>query len=149
MTVKRIFHVNINCTDLERSLAFYEQLGFSNWPQTEDTTSGKNLSEAMNIPGINLKGRMFQLGDESGTCLLDLLEWVSPSSDERPVERLDKPGIARVCLESTDIWQDYETLKANGVKFYSEPKHVYDDNTGPQVVFFEDPDGTVLELAQF
>ena len=28
MAIKDVFHVNINCTDLERSRAFYELVGF-------------------------------------------------------------------------------------------------------------------------
>ena len=28
MAIKSIFHVNVNCSDLERSRAFYERLGF-------------------------------------------------------------------------------------------------------------------------
>ena len=28
MAIKDIFHVNVNCTDLDRSRAFYEKVGF-------------------------------------------------------------------------------------------------------------------------
>ena len=28
MAIKDVFHVNVNCTNLERSQAFYEQVGF-------------------------------------------------------------------------------------------------------------------------
>jgi hypothetical protein len=54
-----------------------------------------------------------------------------------------------VCLLSKDIWKDYEELKSKGVVFYSEPKLLDTaPNSGAQIVLFEDPDGTVLELAQ-
>jgi catechol 2,3-dioxygenase-like lactoylglutathione lyase family enzyme len=154
VSISRIFHININCTNLERSLAFYQMLGFKAWSPAESIAeamgevSSKNLSESMKLPGANAKGLLLQLGDDASACFLDLLEWVQPASQGRAYERLNHPGITRVCLHSDDIWKDYEELKSKGIVFYSEPKFLGDSGVGPQIVFFEDPDGTVLELAQ-
>ena len=38
MAIKSIFHVNVNCSDLDRSKAFYERLGFQS--TTELPTTG-------------------------------------------------------------------------------------------------------------
>ena len=52
----------------------------------------------------------------------------------------------RVCLKTHDIQRDYESLKAKGVDFLSEPKKL--PGTDVTIVCFTDPDGTFLELLQ-
>ncbi len=65
-----------------------------------------------------------------------------------------KPGVLReeygadcatvLCLETDDIYRDYQALKTNGVRFFSEIQDV------PQGYFvgFQDTDGNLLELIQ-
>lgn len=65
-----------------------------------------------------------------------------------------KPGALRkeygtecatvLCLETDDIYRDYQVLKTNGVQFFSEIHDV------PQGYFvgFQDADGNLLELIQ-
>ena len=59
---------------------------------------------------------------------------------------LNYTGVARVCLKTNGIWQAYESLKAKGVRFLSEPKKL--SGTEVIIVCFPDPDGTFLELLE-
>src|SRR5947207_15906471 len=67
---------------------------------------------------------------------------------ELPSERITKLGITPLYYYSKNIWQDYATLKARGVKFYSEPNARKNAAGQPAIVCFEDPDGVILELVQ-
>ena len=49
-----------------------------------------------------------------------------------------------LCLLSDDIDQDYEALKAKGVRFFSEVNEVPEG----RYVAFQDPNGNLLELIQ-
>lgn len=50
-----------------------------------------------------------------------------------------------LCLQSEDIFQDYETLQRQGVRFFSEINEV---SPGKYYVAFQDPEGNLLELIQ-
>jgi catechol 2,3-dioxygenase-like lactoylglutathione lyase family enzyme len=65
----------------------------------------------------------------------------------RPVTRQKAYGTecaTVLCLLSDDIDQDYEALKAKGVRFFSEINEVPEG----RYVAFQDPDGNLLELIQ-
>ena len=62
MAIKGIFHVNVNCSDLDRSLPFYENLGF---PLIVDTGFEKGHPIMMRHPSgvvLNLLGSFKALG---------------------------------------------------------------------------------------
>src|SRR5882724_2830282 len=70
----QIYHVNINCTNLERSLAFYQMLGFR---EVIDIPAGR-------IAGLGLepaiaRAKLLRLGDDPRSTLIDLIEWQTPN----------------------------------------------------------------------
>lgn len=147
MTITGILHVNINCTDFDRSRRFYESLGFT--PLHLGESVGPALEQALGLPDAHCKGGIFQLGTGEGACLLDLLEWQRPAPEGQPYERLSHVGAARVCLTSTDIWSDHKAMTEQGIEFLSEPQLLESPDSAAWIVCFRDPDGTILELAQF
>jgi glyoxylase I family protein len=151
MQLSGIYHININCTNFERSLAFYKRLGFT---EVVDFGNGGDLVLA-NASGLKLpspargRARLLQLRDDPRACPIDLIEWLEPKSEGRPYEWLNHTGVVRVCLSSKKFWQDYEELKAYGVTFYATPGVLTYPRGQSLAVCFEDPDGTVLQLLQF
>ncbi len=147
MDITSIYHININCTNFERSLAFYTSLGFK---EVIDFGAGSGPQmEGLKLPGARGRGMLLRLGNDPRSCHIDLIEWLDPKTEGNPYERLNHTGIARVCLYSKNIWKDYDELKHKGVRFYSEPKLVKYRGGQSLIVCFEDPDGTVVELTQF
>jgi glyoxylase I family protein len=140
----QIYHVNINCTDLERSLAFYRMLGFH---EVIDIPAG-------HIPGLGLdpavcRAKLLRLGDDPRSTLIDLIEWQTPNPHGAPYPDLGHTGIARLCLRVKGLAAMVTELKSHGVRFISEP--VSPGLAGDQQTFvcFYDPDGAVLELMEF
>jgi glyoxylase I family protein len=147
MNITSIYHININCSNLERSLAFYKMLGFKEVVDFGEGT-GPHM-DAVKLPGARGRARLLQLGDDPRSCHIDLIEWLDPRTEGHPYEHLNNMGIARVCFYSKDIWKDYEDLKSKGIEFYTEPTVIKYRGGRSFIVCFEDPDGTVLELTQF
>ncbi len=149
MAVVGLTHVNINCSDYERSKAFYELLGFREfWPVPE--TNRPEIAAAVGMPPYRVRGALLVLATEGAAPLtIDLLQWVEPHDDAPPYPHLYHYGIARIALTSSDLDGDVARLRAAGVEFLSDPVGL-DAGDGQVVRFvcFKDPDGTVLELVE-
>jgi catechol 2,3-dioxygenase-like lactoylglutathione lyase family enzyme len=146
VNVTGILHVNINCSDFERSRRFYEMLGFRVlMPVAPEGSDG--VAAAVGMESYVLRGALMRHGDGS---IIDLLEWQSPRDERPPHDRLNRLGIARLALVTSDIDADMERLSAEGVEFLSrEPGQVPGQNGGAtRFICFRDPDGTVLELVE-
>jgi catechol 2,3-dioxygenase-like lactoylglutathione lyase family enzyme len=149
MNLKSIYHININCTNLERSLEFYKMLGFREIVDFGEG-GGPDMEKGVRMPpGSRARARLLQIGDDPYCSHIDLIEWLNPRSDKPPYGMLNNLGIARVCFYSKDLFKDYEELTGRGVKFLSEPITVKYRGGQSTVVCFEDPDGTILELVQY
>lgn len=144
--IERIFHLNINCTNLDRSLAFYQLLGFKVILDFREGMASREMAEAFGIEVANLKGVHIRLGDAAEGTRIDLLEFIEPAPAGQPYPHLYHTGVARVCLKTTNIQRDYADLLGKGVQFLSEPKQL--PGTEVSIVCFRDPDGTFLELLE-
>ncbi len=144
-------HININVTDLDRSIAFYELLGFEPYlpgiPYLGLSTEpgGIELSGtvALGLPE-NVQGRacIMQLG--RGYPKIDLIE-LEVKAPAAPLSNADT-GIVRLCLASQGLAQDYARLAEAGVTFISPPQT--DDRELAQIAICHDPDGTLIELIE-
>ena len=144
--IERIFHFNINCANLNRSVAFYELLGFKIILDFREGMVSKEMADAFGMQTANLKGVHLRLGDAADATRIDLLEFKDPAPSGQPYPHLGHTGIARMCLKTTNMQRDYQDLSAKGVKFISEPKKL--PGTSVSIVCFKDPDGTFVELLE-
>ncbi|NDH40333.1 MAG: hypothetical protein EBY45_07915 [Gammaproteobacteria bacterium] len=148
MHITGMVHININCSDYQRSKAFYEMLGFEvYWPVPETNT--EDVANAVGMPKYQVEGALMALKGAAQPMVIDLLEWKSPRDDSPPYPNLYRPGLARIALSSADIDADYAYLVEQGVEVLSEPVNVHTSETSYARFFcFKDPDGTFLELVQ-
>ena len=140
----QIYHVNVNCTDLERSLSFYKMLGFE---EVYDIP-------ACDMPGLGLepgrgRAKLLRLGSDPRASLLDLIEWKNPPTTGVPYPHLAHAGIARLCLRVKNLDEMVEYLTAQGIEFLSAPVMPGLAGGKQKFVCFHDPDGSVLELMEF
>ena len=140
-----IMGVTINCSDYEQSLAFYEKLGFTSVIEIDELGTPETAA-ALGIPSYHVRGSVMKL--KGGGTTLNLLKWEDPFDNSRPYAQLNHLGIARVALMSTDLEADFERLKAEGMQFYSEPVMPEGPLSFLSIVCLQDPDGTVIELAE-
>jgi len=147
MTITGLVHVNVNCSDFDRSRAFYEMLGFEHLMDVPATNTPE-VAAAVGMPPYQVKGALLILKTGSTPFVLDLLEWQKPADATAPYPHLYHLGIARIALSSDDLEGDMAKLQEAGVEFLSEPASVRLENRTTTFVCFKDPDGTILELAQ-
>ena len=148
MNIKGMVHVNINCSDFERSRAFYEKLGFEVLlVAPEDSTS--STAGAMGMDEYQIKAAIMVIRGTRPPVVIDLIEWRTPRDLEPPFTQLNHLGIARLALSTSDMDADLAELRAAGVEIVGEPATVeWDDRPNSRFVCFKDPDGTVLELLE-
>ena len=149
MAITGLVHVNINCSDFERSRAFYEMLGFERFLDVAPTSTPE-VAAAVGMPPYELRGALMILRTRPQPVVIDLIEWRTPRDESAPYEHLYHLGIARIALSTDDMDSDIARLKANGVTFLSEPVTVTIPGaaSSSRFVCFKDPDGTVLELVE-
>lgn len=147
-------HINVNVTNLEDSIAFYELLGFNvlmpgipylNLNQAKPETLNPEAAVALNIP-LETTGRACIMQLDRGFPKLDLTEW--PATQEMtagPLLNLDT-GIVRMCLASQNLEKDYKELVEAGVRFLSQPKQTEEGKA--DIAICQDPDGTLIEIIQ-
>lgn len=148
MSIVGLVHVNVNCSDFDRSLKFYELLGFKKYLDVPATNSAE-VAAAVGMPPYKVKGALLALENSKTPFVIDLLEWQEPSDDDPPYNHLYHLGINRIALASDDLDKDMARLKSEGVEFLSDPASVIiEDGPKTRFVCFKDPDGTVIELVQ-
>ena len=145
-------HININVSDLEVSIAFYEKLGFSvlipGVPYLGIEREALNeipsdQGEALKVAaGTRARACIMQLDD--GFPKIDLTEFSKASPQAAGVN--DDLGLVRLCLATRNLTQDYETLTAAGVEFLSEPTAGVGGMA--DIAICRDPDGTLIELIE-
>ncbi|HEY9473164.1 MAG TPA: VOC family protein [Mycobacteriales bacterium] len=120
-------HIGINVTDLDRSVEFYRQVfGFEVLSQSE--------------PGAE---RRFAFLGQDGKLLLTL--WQQSAGHFRA----DSPGLHHLSFQAADIEavQGFEkNLRELGVTLHYDGIVPHREGAPSGGVFFEDPDGTRLEI---
>ena len=150
--VTAFFHINVNCSDFDRSMDFYRLVGFE---VVNDFAGDASFGEVGLGPVLRLpddcRGRaalMMLKGDARG-LRLDLIEWTSPRLPAPPPRSMAQPGVGRICLRTTDAEAVHARLSAAGYLCYTAPARIVLGGSVINVFCAEDPDGTVLEFMEF
>lgn len=143
--IKGLAHVGISVSNLDRSIAFYQE-AFGMRIEVQGTFEpGKydGMYEAI----LGLKGATGRVATLALTGLqLELFEFSYPapmrSNPQRPV---CDHGISHFCVEVTDIDSEYERLKRIGAAFHCPPQKIVGMAAA---TYGRDPDGNVFELLE-
>lgn len=153
--IKQMVHANICVRDMEKTIPFYELLGFETfadqifgpgagvWQGLGLETNRKFRAVFMKIPGDN------------PVPFLDIIQFLDRPTAGKAYESLDNVGIARLCFEVDDIEGVATHLQNNGVEFvgpvspYETAPGVAPSGVEAKFLCVRDPDGTVIEYAQF
>ena len=148
MHIRAMPYVAINVSDLDRSLAFYRHLGYT---EARPLPSTGTLAEAraygLDAP-FERRGTEIALpgGDRHR---LRLVQWVAPFDADPPYPPpINHIGINRLALSVEDLDRAVEVLTAEGAQFLSPIAPCCSgtgaDETG--IINLIDPDGVFLEL---
>ena len=148
MHITAMPYVAVNVSDFDRSLAFYEMLGYTDVrPLATTGTLAEARAYGLDEP-FTLRGADIALagGDHHR---LRLVQWVDPYDDEPPYPPpINHVGIDRMALAVGDLDHAVGVLQTLGAEFLSEIapccSGTGEDTTG--IINLMDPDGIYLEL---
>ncbi|MCW7754273.1 VOC family protein [Desulfobotulus sp. H1] len=136
-------HLNIVVTDLERSLTFFEILGFRSV-----MTSDLDATFLEKVTGLaGRKGRFVAMEHEGSAMRLELLQYTPPEEIPRNISLATQPGFRHLAFQVEDMEGCVKALKAHHVSFLS-PVQTW-EKTGKKLVYFLGPDGILMELCQY
>lgn len=152
MQVNRFVHTNVVCASLEQSIKFYvEILGATIHKRMEsgdvDLRSCMGLEDLGHAP---YRAALVYFADARVGPYLDLLEWLGEqtAAPPNPVNGRGR-GLARIALEVDDLDAYIERFADHDIPPVGPAQ---EETFGPwrmRLVFFRDPDGTLVELIEF
>jgi lactoylglutathione lyase len=142
-----LIHTCYRITEPERSVAFYEALGFS---QLQDrTVVNPAVREAFAVPSANLRFVHLRLGDDPTSVLLDIVQWFEPDTADGPgVPAQHQRGLTRFAVLTDDTEATYRTLVDKGTEFLTKPTTVMTPEGGWKIALAVDPDGVVVQITE-
>jgi catechol 2,3-dioxygenase-like lactoylglutathione lyase family enzyme len=138
-----VAHVNVNCSRLEGSLAFYRDgLGLAPLSHTKPLPQD---GAGFGLPGA-VQWDAWILHDERAQAApgIDLLEWKLPAPVGRPA-RANELGFSRLLLAARTAGALPGRLAATGCAPLAPPASLGGDRHG---FLARDPDGALLEIAE-
>ncbi|MEQ8859971.1 MAG: VOC family protein [Pseudomonadales bacterium] len=146
-------HININVSNLERSIEFYQKLGFEMFiPAIAYLGLTMDPGPAA-LSGPSARALGLRAGTRARACIMQLdggfpkidLTELAGAAGQSPLTSADV-GLVRLCLATSNLRKDYERLIAQGVPFLTPPQTGYDGLA--DIAVCADPDGTLIELLQ-
>ncbi len=141
----RLFHVNLNCTDLERSRRFYVEalgleVGARTAPDTVQPGAAFGLDRARWDAWILLGGQGYAGG------AIDLLQWLEPTPTGGAPGSYHECGFQRIGFSVPDLDAVIERIDRLGGSVWHAPiEHTTGTPNPIRLVHASDPDGVVLE----
>ena len=152
--IRGIDHLNIVVADMARSLAFY--CGLLGFTQTKEAhLEGEWIERIVGLRGV--KAHAVFIVSPGGEPRIELLRYDAPAGVARAENsRANTLGLRHFALRVDDIAAMTAKLRAAGVEVWGEPTRVpggvvkFDEGGGGKtLVYFLDPDGVIVELAEY
>jgi len=150
--ISAVDHINLVVSDLERSVKFYtELLGFREFQRAH--LEGEWIESIIGLKDVSADVA-YVIAPE-GEPRLELLCFDKPQGKAIPAHSLANTiGLRHIALRVDDIHEMVRRLKEAGVKSFSEPVAVptgviTHDAGHKTLCYFLDPDGILLELAEY
>src|SRR6516225_324316 len=89
--LQRLFHVNICVRDMERSIRFYQDLGFTK--VNDFTLDDPSVGDALGLRAKKLRGVFMRLGHDPGAPVLDLVQFIDPPPQGQPYPTLNNCSV--------------------------------------------------------
>ena len=138
--IKGFHHTGFVVSDLEKAVAFYRDIvGLEEQGRYERI--GEGIQQVVGYDNAHLQIALMGVGGHN----LELIQYLSPSSGQRPTEERSVLGATHLCIQVDDIEKTFQTLVNNGATKLNPPKELA---SGRTACYLQDPDGNWLELLQ-
>ena len=142
--LQKIDHINIVVKDLEMVKEFFLSLGFE--LQDQSRLKGDWISQTVGLENVDAEYVRLTLPGDSMS--LELISFDNPPINE--IESPDKAntqGFRHLAFQVMDIEKTVAVLRENGIEPFSPIQEF--TKTGKKLVYFQGPEGILLELAQY
>lgn len=145
--IERMYHTVVNATNLDRTVAFYSDLGFQvlndrrhvKWPDFVGRIFGLKKAQG--------RGVLMHLPADPNGPMLDILEWTEPTAQPIATDGNTVPRI--IAFRVKNVHEAYADLKRRGIALTGELVEPQPRDLGVVGVFCaRDPDGTLIELIE-
>ena len=150
--ISGIDHINIVVRDMVKSLDFYcRVLGFREVRRAH--LEGEWIDRVTGLKGLSAD--VVFIMAPSGEPRIELLEYRNPVGEQLSATSLpNTQGIRHMAFRVQDIASATAVLRAEGVKVFNDPMTVpsgviQHDAGSKKLCYFLDPDGVLLELAEY
>ncbi|NRQ33404.1 VOC family protein [Nonomuraea sp. NN258] len=149
MDLTRAAHVGISVSDLDASIAFYRALTGREPVVAGETMDSVPFGRSQGLSDAKLRYATINL-DNVG---IDLIEFREPAG-ERTNGAANRPGSMHLCFKVDDFEAVYRRMKEAGYDFLGDDYTFVEGEVTPRaalgtrVAYFNDPDGTNLEIIQ-
>jgi len=147
-----IDHLNLVVRDLNATVRFYcDLLGFRETNRA--TLQGDWIDAVAGLHGITADVVFLELPD--GGPRIEVLQYLTPTGQNLPANSLANTyGLRHFALRITDMTGTVARLRAAGIQFVSDPVEVpagilKGSKVHKTLCYFHDPDGVLLELAEY
>ncbi len=143
-------HTSFTVSEIERSIRFYTDILGGKLTRRWER-SGPEIQQVVGVKGAHLKMALVQIG----TLNLELIQYASGGAPAiNPT--INQPGTAHIGFSVDDVDKFAGQLGSKGVRFYGALASVPPAGSSPgtkpppgaRAVYFADPDGITLEIAQ-
>ena len=146
----KVDHLNIVVENMDASIAFYTSvLGMTK--TFEAILEGAWIETVTGLK--NLRARCVFFALEGCDVRLELLEYLHPRGEKLDINsRPNTIGVRHFAFETDDMDALIEKLQAAKVRFVSPPVTVpfpVGNRGTKRLCYFHDPDGTLLEIAEY
>lgn len=153
--IRQMIHANICVRDMEKTIPFYELLGFEVFAD-QIFEEGADVWRGLGLaPDRRFRAVFMKIPGDQAVPFLDLIQFLDQPTRGEAYASLDNVGIARLCFEVEDIDSTADFLAGKGVEFVA-PVARYETAAGvpaggvdARFLCVKDPDGTIIEYAQF
>ena len=143
MNIVQLVTFKVSCTDLDRSIDFYELLGFKK-AGPASAIDGGWIGDLYGVHGAWPLVQMMSLGEDHRSVRLELLEW---TRQDTRVAGPNAVGAAAIGLRTKDLRADLAILKEKGVVIVSEIVSRLSSTGELLLVTLRDPDGFRLTIS--
>ncbi len=138
-----VHHVGVPVQNLERSLAFYEEV-FGLTPSFREHFEGPGLDTVVQVESSRIDAAYIKVGES----MLELLHYAEPAGAPFQLRNCDV-GAIHVGFEVDDIDAMHRKLEARGIAVNAPPGQIAEGPlAGHKSCYFRDPDGIQFELFQ-
>ncbi|MFT3930641.1 MAG: VOC family protein [Spongiibacteraceae bacterium] len=140
--IRGIHHIGIHVRDLDRMIKFYKDaFGFELMGEPFGWANDEFIDKIVDVKGSAARGCMLR----AGTCYMELFQYSAPAPKvTEPLNPQDK-GYTHMCIDVTDIKQEFERLKGLGMTF-SQPAPIEMGHVTS--IYGRDPEGNIIEIQE-